>query len=87
MYTCGQIVMQLKQRAIKGPIMESMEKELQNLLDSKSVSKLLGISRSRLYTLINASEFPVIRVSRRRLRFDPRKIKDWLDARSQGEGY
>ena len=54
---------------------------LPTLLDSKSVAAWLGVSLARLYTLINTAEFPCVHVSKRRLRFDPEELKEWLRER------
>jgi len=60
---------------------------LKKLLTTRQVADLLQISPPRLYTLCACHEFPHIKVSSRRLRFDPCMIKKWLDSKSYGRGY
>ena len=57
---------------------------LPELLDSKTVCEWLGISQSRLYTLVSTAEFPVIKISTRRLRFEVNEILKWINSRKQG---
>ena len=51
---------------------------LPQLYTSEEISDWLMISRERLYTLISTAEFPVIKVSRRRLRFSRENVLRWL---------
>ena len=55
--------------------------DLPQLYNSRQVADCLQISVERLYTLVNTAEFPVIRMSRRRLRYDVDEIKEWLRER------
>ena len=64
--------------------MERKSNSLPELLDSKTVCAWLGISQSRLYTLVSTAEFPVIKVSTRRLRFQVDEIVKWINSRKQG---
>lgn len=60
---------------------------LKRLLTTREVADILQISQSRVYTLVSTQRFPCVRLSVRRLRFDGDAVSEWLDARSQGEGY
>ena len=64
---------------------KNVEKEifggLPPLYNSKVISQWLGISRERLYSLILTQQFPVIRVSPKRLRFAKANIEKWLQDR------
>ena len=63
--------------------MENIEtsKDLPPLYNSTEVSVWLQISRERLYSLILTQEFPVIRISPKRLRFAKTNIEKWLQDR------
>ena len=64
--------------------MERKSNSLRELLDSKTVCEWLGIPQSRLYTLVSTAEFPVIKISTRRLRFEVNEILKWINSRKQG---
>jgi len=64
---------------------KNVEKEifrgLPPLYNSKEISLWLQISRERLYSLILTEQFPVIRVSPKRLRFAKENVEKWLQER------
>ena len=66
---------------------ENRNNSLKQLLTTKEVAEFLQISPQRVYTLCSTKKFPHIKISSRRIRFDCDAVKEWLNERSQGEGY
>jgi excisionase family DNA binding protein len=50
------------------------------LLTAKPIAKQLNASTSRIYQLVRANQIPHVRLGSRQIRFDPRKIADWIEA-------
>ena len=73
--------------ALKNDEPENSNNSMKRLLTTKEVAVFLQISPQRVYTLCSTQKFPHIKVSSRRIRFDRDAVRDWLDARSQGEVY
>lgn len=57
----------------------SEESTLPKLLTAAEVSAATGISKFRLYALVRLELMPAIRLGRS-VRFDPRRLAEWLDA-------
>ncbi len=52
------------------------------LLNAKDIMHLLGLSRTNVYYLLNADDFPAIVIGKRRL-VHKEKLFDWLEAHEQ----
>ena len=48
----------------------------------EEMAEMLGISRSVAYQLIKQSDFPVVRVSERRLIIPVKSLEKWLEDRA-----
>ncbi|MDQ0417999.1 excisionase family DNA binding protein [Croceifilum oryzae] len=48
----------------------------------EQTAKILGISRSKLYDLLNRPDFPVVDIGHRKL-IPKRKLEQWLDQQAQ----
>ena len=57
---------------------------LPRLLTAREVSDAIGISEHRLYELARQSRIPSVRIGRS-VRFDPRRVADWLRAGGESE--
>ncbi|MCH8273079.1 MAG: helix-turn-helix domain-containing protein [Candidatus Marinimicrobia bacterium] len=57
-------------------------KSLKRLLTTKEVADFLQISESRVYTLCSTQNFPYIKISSRRIRFEGDAVKEWINDRS-----
>ena len=53
------------------------------LLNMKEVTKMLGLSRTKVYALIATEGLPVVRVGRA-VRVSPTSLQRWLVQREQG---
>ena len=60
---------------------EDIPSGLPLLYNSREISSWLGISRERLYSLVLTQQFPVIRVSPKRLRFAKENVEKWIQER------
>lgn len=58
------------------------------LLNIDEACMFLGIKKSTLYHYSSGEtpKIPVIRISRKMIRFSPTALRAWIEARSQGEG-
>lgn len=59
--------------------------ELPLLLDANDLMRLLGFSRTNVYYMLQAVDFPAIVIGKRRL-VNKEKLFQWLDAHEQGGG-
>ena len=48
----------------------------------EEMAEMLGISRSIAYQIIKEKDFPVVRVSERRLIIPVKSLEKWLEARA-----
>jgi predicted DNA-binding transcriptional regulator AlpA len=48
-----------------------------NLFDVVGAAQWLGISRTKLFELMQEEDFPVIRITERVVRFDPNSLYRW----------
>ena len=48
----------------------------------EEMAKLIGVSRSVAYQLVKEKDFPVIRVSERRLIIPLKSLETWLETRA-----
>ena len=48
-----------------------------NLLDVVGAAQWLGISRTKLFELMQEEDFPVMRITERVVRFDPNSLYRW----------
>ena len=48
-----------------------------NLLDVVSAARWLGVSRTKLFELMQEEDFPVMRITDRIVRFDPNSLYRW----------
>lgn len=48
----------------------------------EEMAEMLGISRSVAYQIIKEKDFPVVRVSERRLIIPVKSLEKWLEARA-----
>ncbi len=48
-----------------------------NLLDVVGAAQWLGISRTKLFELMQEEDFPVMRITERVVRFDPNSLYHW----------
>ena len=48
-----------------------------NLLDVVSAARWLGVSRTKLFELMQEEDFPVMRITERIVRFDPNSLYRW----------
>ena len=51
-------------------------------LTVEEMAEMIGISRSVAYQLVKERDFPVIRVSERRLIIPKKSLEKWLDERA-----
>jgi predicted DNA-binding transcriptional regulator AlpA len=55
------------------------------LITAKQVAHLLAMSEAWVWKKVRENAgFPFVRISGRCVRFDPKKVRAWIDARSQG---
>jgi len=47
------------------------------LLDTMAAAKWLGVSRTKLFELMQEDDFPVMRLADRVIRFDPNSLYQW----------
>lgn len=59
--------------------------ELPLLLDANDLMRLLGFSRTNVYYMLQATDFPAIVIGKRRL-VNKEKLFQWLDGHEQGNG-
>ncbi len=59
--------------------------ELPLLLDANDLMRLLGLSRTNVYYMLRADDFPSIVIGKRRL-VNKEKLFQWLAAHEQGTG-
>ena len=52
------------------------------LLKASDVAKLLQLSLQGIYALVWKKQIPVVKISRRAIRFDPVALDAWLEAKS-----
>lgn len=50
-------------------------------MDISETAKFLGVSESHIYRLVNEDGIPYCRVGKKLLRFDPVKLKTWMESR------
>lgn len=50
-----------------------------NLIDIKSLSKMLSISKFTIYTWVSEEKIPHIKINGRLVRFDPEEIEKWIN--------
>ena len=59
-----------------------MTKENKITVSVEEMAEMLGISRSVAYQIIKEKDFPVVRVSERRLIIPVKSLEKWLEARA-----
>ena len=59
-----------------------MTKESKITVSVEEMAEMLGISRSVAYQIIKEKDFPVVRVSERRLIIPVKSLEKWLEARA-----
>jgi excisionase family DNA binding protein len=59
---------------------------MEKLLTVAEAAPLLRLSRQAAYAVIRAGLIPVVRVSQRRIRLDPRAIREWIESQTQKNG-
>lgn len=58
---------------------------IEPLVDADFPAQLLGVTRGRVYQLCRQSRLPFIRISERRIKFDPRQLEDFVRRGGQRE--
>ena len=53
------------------------------LLDTMGAADWLGVSRTKLFELMQEDDFPVMRLAERVIRFDPNSLYQWALKRQQ----
>lgn len=59
-----------------------MTKENKITVSVEEMAEMLGISRSVAYQIIKEKDFPVVRVSERRLIIPVKSLEKWLETRA-----
>ena len=59
-----------------------MTKDNKITVSVEEMAEMLGISRSVAYQIIKEKDFPVVRVSERRLIIPVKSLEKWLEARA-----
>lgn len=62
------------------------KEETVELIGYSEASRLLGIPVATLYNWVSLKRIPHIRMSKRMVRFDPERIRRWIEERVVEEG-
>lgn len=57
--------------------------DLPNILNADQLATTLGVSRARAYQLLNMSDFPTLKIGKRKL-VPKDKLIDWIDRNTGG---
>jgi excisionase family DNA binding protein len=52
------------------------------LIKIEEVAKMIGFSKQGVYALVHKKKIPVVKISRRAIRFDVAAIEDWIKAKT-----
>ena len=63
---------------------QKAELESPILLSTRQAARLLGICERTLFSLTKKGEIPTVRIGRRVL-YDPRDLRAWIDSKKQGD--
>lgn len=58
-----------------------MSAPLEPLLHAKEAARVLGISERTFWSLVSGGKLPVVRLSARCVRVDPKDLAEFIDAR------